>query len=113
MQKSYGRIVGWGAYAPERVLTNDDISKLVDTNDEWIVRRTGIRERHIAASHETTSTMAVAGGEAPNASAWALPYSSHREMSVTYIRVLTTSERSAPSVLSALSMISMQRLAWR
>lgn len=59
MQKINGRITGWGAYTPERVLTNDDISKFLDTNDEWIVRRTGIRERHIAADHETTSTMAV------------------------------------------------------
>ncbi|MCB0130629.1 MAG: ketoacyl-ACP synthase III, partial [Caldilineaceae bacterium] len=59
MQSQYGRIVGWGAYVPERVITNEDLSKLVDTNDEWIVRRTGIRERHVAASHETTSTMAV------------------------------------------------------
>ena len=39
------RITGWGMYAPERVMTNDDLSKLVDTSDEWIVSRTGIRER--------------------------------------------------------------------
>ncbi|MEZ4560964.1 MAG: beta-ketoacyl-ACP synthase III [Caldilineaceae bacterium] len=59
MQKINGRVTGWGAYTPSRVLTNDDLSTFLDTNDEWIVRRTGIRERHIAADHETTSTMAV------------------------------------------------------
>ena len=59
MQKINGRVTGWGAYTPSRVLTNDDLSTFLDTNDEWIVRRTGIRERHIAADHETTCTMAV------------------------------------------------------
>ena len=59
MEKRYGRIAGWGAYAPERVVTNFDLENLVDTTDEWIVRRTGIQERHIAAVDETTSTMAV------------------------------------------------------
>ena len=50
-------ITGWGMYAPSRVMTNDDLSKLVDTSDEWIVSRTGIRERRIAADDETTSTL--------------------------------------------------------
>lgn len=59
MQQTYGRITGWGAYTPARVLTNDDLAKFVDTNDEWIMRRTGIRARHIAADHETTCSMAV------------------------------------------------------
>ena len=58
--QTYSKIVGWGKYAPEKVLTNADLSKLVDTSDEWIVQRTGIRERHIADDHETTATMAVA-----------------------------------------------------
>jgi 3-oxoacyl-[acyl-carrier-protein] synthase-3 len=53
------RITGWGMYAPERVLTNADLEKLVDTSDEWIVSRTGIRERHVAAPHESTATMAA------------------------------------------------------
>jgi 3-oxoacyl-[acyl-carrier-protein] synthase III len=52
-------ITGWGMYAPQRVMTNDDLSKLVDTSDEWIVSRTGIRERRIAADDETTTTLAV------------------------------------------------------
>ncbi len=45
----YAHITGWGMYVPEPILTNDDICKLVDTNDEWIRERTGIRERRIAA----------------------------------------------------------------
>ena len=52
-------ITGWGMYAPSRVMTNDDIAKLVDTSDEWIVSRTGIRERRIAADDETTTSMSV------------------------------------------------------
>ena len=47
-------ITGWGMYAPSRVMTNDDLAKLVETSDEWIVSRTGIRERRIAADDETT-----------------------------------------------------------
>jgi len=52
-------ITGWGMYAPARVMTNDDLTKLVDTTDEWIVSRTGIRERRIAADDETTTTLSV------------------------------------------------------
>lgn len=55
----YAHITGWGMYAPEPVLTNDDIAKLVDTNDEWIRDRTGIRERRIARDHEFPSTLGV------------------------------------------------------
>jgi len=55
----YARITGWGKYAPEKVLTNQDLERMVDTNDEWIVTRTGIRERHIAAKGETTSDISV------------------------------------------------------
>ena len=53
--KSY--ISGVGSYAPERVLTNQDLEAMVDTNDEWIVSRTGMKERRIAAADETTSNM--------------------------------------------------------
>ena len=52
-------ITGWGMYAPSRVLTNADLSRMVDTSDEWIVSRTGIRERRIAADDETTTTLSV------------------------------------------------------
>ncbi len=54
------KIVGTGFYVPDRIMTNDDFTKLVETSDEWIVTRTGIRERRIAAENETTSDMAVA-----------------------------------------------------
>ena len=52
-------ITGWGMYAPARVMTNEDLTRLVDTSDEWIVSRTGIRERRIAADDETTTTLSV------------------------------------------------------
>src|SRR4051794_39061987 len=55
----YGaNIVGTGSYLPEKRLTNEDLSKMVDTTDEWIVQRTGIRERRIASSLDTTASMA-------------------------------------------------------
>ncbi|MGJ4802532.1 beta-ketoacyl-ACP synthase III [Luteimonas sp. SDU82] len=54
----YSRIAGTGSYLPSKVLTNDDLSKIVDTSDEWIASRTGIRERHIAAEGETTVDLA-------------------------------------------------------
>ena len=53
-------IVGIGSYLPERVLTNADLERIVDTTDEWIISRTGIRERRMAAEGEHTSTMATA-----------------------------------------------------
>ncbi len=52
-------ITGVASYVPEKVLTNFDLEKIVDTNDEWIVSRTGIRERHIAAEGEASSDMSV------------------------------------------------------
>jgi 3-oxoacyl-[acyl-carrier-protein] synthase-3 len=60
----YGRIVGWGKYAPTRILTNDELAKMVDTSDEWIRARTGIRQRHMATEGETTTTMSVAASRA-------------------------------------------------
>lgn len=51
-----------GAYLPTNVMTNDDLAKIVDTSDEWIVQRTGIRQRHIAAEGENTSDLAAAAG---------------------------------------------------
>ena len=55
----HARLTGWGRYAPSQVLTNADLERMVDTNDEWIVQRTGIRERRVAAAHETTASMAA------------------------------------------------------
>jgi 3-oxoacyl-[acyl-carrier-protein] synthase-3 len=54
----YSRIIGTGSYLPERVMTNAELESMVDTSDEWIQVRTGIRERHIAAPDETTCDMA-------------------------------------------------------
>ena len=56
-------ILGTGSYLPEKVMTNDDLSKFVDTNDEWIRTRTGIRERRIAAENEATSDLAYKAAE--------------------------------------------------
>ncbi len=53
----YAHITGWGMSVPEKVLTNDDISKMVDTNHDWIVERTGIETRHIAGPTDTTATL--------------------------------------------------------
>jgi 3-oxoacyl-[acyl-carrier-protein] synthase-3 len=55
----YSRITGTGSYLPEKILTNADIEAMVETSDEWIRDRTGIRERHIAAEGETTSDLGV------------------------------------------------------
>jgi len=52
-----------GAYVPERILSNEDLTHMVDTTDEWITKRTGIKERRIAADNETTSDMAVKAAE--------------------------------------------------
>jgi len=56
---SYARIAGIGSYLPEKVLTNQDLEGMMDTSDEWIRERTGIKRRHIAADDETTSTLGL------------------------------------------------------
>ena len=55
----YAHVTGWGMAVPELILTNADLAKMVETTDEWIVERTGIRERHLADKHESTATLAV------------------------------------------------------
>jgi 3-oxoacyl-[acyl-carrier-protein] synthase III len=55
----YSRITGTGSYLPDRLVTNHDLAKIVDTNDEWIVSRTGIRERHFAADNQDASDLAL------------------------------------------------------
>lgn len=62
MEATRARILGIGAYSPEKVLTNHDLEKMVDTSDEWIVERTGISERHIAADDEASSDLATQAG---------------------------------------------------
>lgn len=59
----YSRIAGTGSYLPEKILTNHDLEKMVETSDTWIIERTGIRERHIVGSHETTTSMAAAAAK--------------------------------------------------
>jgi 3-oxoacyl-[acyl-carrier-protein] synthase-3 len=53
-------VAGCGSYLPERIVTNDELAKRIDTSDEWIAQRTGIRQRHIAADGELTSDLAIA-----------------------------------------------------
>ena len=62
-------VLGCGSYLPEKVLTNDDLAKIVDTTDDWIVQRTGIRERHVAAEGEVTSQLAINAAKAALAAA--------------------------------------------
>src|SRR5579862_5615178 len=66
-------IAGTGSAVPEKPLTNDDLSKMVETNDEWIVQRTGIRERRIAGEGETTASLGIAAARKALASAELIP----------------------------------------
>ncbi|MBI4297044.1 MAG: ketoacyl-ACP synthase III [Chloroflexi bacterium] len=63
------RVTGWGKYLPSRVVTNHELEDTLDTTDEWIRTRTGIKERRLAASHETTSSMATMAASQALASA--------------------------------------------
>ncbi len=69
----YSRIIGTGSYLPKKVLTNRDLEKMVDTSDEWIRSRSGIRERHIAADDEVASDLAHAAATRAIASAGLTP----------------------------------------
>lgn len=62
-------VLGCGSYLPARVLTNDDLAKMVDTSDDWIIQRTGIHERHIAAESELTSDLGLKAAQAALADA--------------------------------------------
>src|SRR5215203_5507740 len=64
---------GCGAYLPQRVVTNEELARMVDTSDEWIIQRTGIRERHIAGDDETTSVLGIKAAEAALADAGLKP----------------------------------------
>lgn len=81
---NYARVSGTGSYLPSGVLTNADLEKMVDTTDEWIVERTGIRQRHIAAPGETTSDLAL------HASRKALDAAGLRAADLDMILVATT-----------------------
>jgi 3-oxoacyl-[acyl-carrier-protein] synthase III len=65
----YSRIVGTGSYLPPKVVTNDDLARRVDTSDEWIVTRTGIKQRHIAAPEQASSDLAYEAAKAALAAA--------------------------------------------
>ncbi|MEP6484433.1 MAG: 3-oxoacyl-ACP synthase, partial [Rudaea sp.] len=65
----YARIAGTGSFLPERVVTNAELENLVDTSDEWIASRTGIRQRHIAAEGQTTCDLAEGAARAAMESA--------------------------------------------
>ena len=73
MTKTRTIVRGVGSYLPSTVLTNDDLAKMVDTTDEWIVQRVGIRKRHIAAEGEMTSDLAVAAARNAMAQAGLTP----------------------------------------
>ena len=77
-------VLGCGSYLPSRILSNDELARSVDTTDEWIVQRTGIRERHIAAPGEVTSDLAINAAKAALANA-------HIEASAIDLIVLGTS----------------------
>jgi 3-oxoacyl-[acyl-carrier-protein] synthase-3 len=62
-------VLGYGSYMPERILTNAELAKMVDTSDEWIVQRTGIKQRHIAAEGEFTSHLGLKAAQAAIANA--------------------------------------------
>src|SRR5579871_1418391 len=58
----YSAITGWGMHVPEKIMTNADFEKIIDTSDEWITSRTGIKQRHMAGPGESASTLAIAAG---------------------------------------------------
>ena len=80
----YSKIIGTGSFLPEKVLTNKDLEKIVDTSDEWIQGRTGIKQRHIAADGETTCDLAV------NASRRALEMAGKTNADIDLIIIATT-----------------------
>ena len=97
-------VAGTGSYLPEKTLTNDDLSKMVDTSDEWIYPRTGIRSRHIAAAGENTSDMAAAAGRAALESAGVAPED---------VELLVLATISADSPLPATACLVQTKLGLR
>ena len=71
----YAKVIGTGGYLPEKVLTNADLEKMVDTTDQWIRERTGVEQRHIAAPNETTCDLAEAAARRAIAAAGVTPAS--------------------------------------
>ena len=97
-------ILGTGSYAPARILTNADLAKMVDTSDEWIFSRSGIRERHIAAPNEATSDMAVAAARVALADA---------QLAATDIDLLIVATVTPDLTVPAVSCIIQHKLGIR
>ncbi len=97
VHSTYGQITGWGSYVPVKVVTNNDLPPELETSDEWIVQRTGIRERRIAAADETTCTLSL------NASREALAKAGIQPSELDLIIVATsTPDHHTPPVSSLL-----------
>ena len=92
MNKIFSKIISTGSYLPKKVLTNQDIERIVDTSNEWIIERTGIEERHIASTEESSVDMAY------HASLDAIEGSNIKAQDIDMIVVATTTpERKFPS----------------
>jgi len=98
---SYSRIIGTGSYLPEKVLTNADLEKMVDTSDAWITERTGIKKRHIATDEETTCDLAE------QASRHALQAAGLKPKDIDLIVVATTT---ADRIFPSTACLLQQRL---
>ena len=99
------RVIGCGAYLPRTVLTNEELSKRVDTSDEWIVERTGIRQRHIAGEGEKTSDLALAAAREALADAGIGP-----EVLDLVVVATTTPDETFPAVATTIqAKIGMTR----
>jgi len=90
-------VLGCGSYLPTRIVSNDELARSVETTDEWIVQRTGIRERHIAAGGELTSDLALHAARAALANA-------HVEANSVDLIVLATSTPDQTFPASAVSV---------
>src|SRR5207249_11538929 len=88
-------ITGWGFYAPSRVMTNAELERIVDTSDEWITSRTGIKERRIASDEETNSFMSARAARAALEKAHLRAHASSRPRSARPGRVRSTWKRPA------------------
>lgn len=97
----YSRIIGTGSYLPEKVVTNADLEKMVDTNDEWIYARSGIRERRIAGEDEFTCDLAVQAAQS------AIQAAGIRNDGIDLIIVATTT---ADQVFPSTACLVQQRL---
>jgi len=99
------RIIGCGSYLPERIMTNDELSTIVDTTDEWIAERTGIRRRHIAADGEYTSDIAW------NAALAALDHAGLTAADIDMVVLATTTpDQTFPSTATKVqAMLGMER----